>query len=59
MRKHVSFTIATGALALAMMVWAKGAVVAPHADPVRPAAGFTPSVMSNSYLPIQVLEETY
>ena len=60
MRKHVSFTIATGALALAMMVWAKAAVVAPHADPVRPAAGFTPSsLMSNSYLPIQVLEETY
>jgi hypothetical protein len=59
MRKHVTFTIATAAMALAMMVWANAAVFAPHSDPVRPAVGFTPYVMSNSYLPIQVLEETY
>ena len=59
MRKHATFTIATAAIALAMMVWAKAAVVAPHSDPVRPTVGFTPSVISNSYLPIQVLEETY
>ena len=59
MRKHITFTIATAALALAMIVWAKAAVVATHTDAVRPAVAFTPHIMSNSYLPIQVLEETY
>ena len=59
MRKHISFTIATAAIALAMMVWAKSAVVATHADAVRPAVGLTLHIMSNSYLPIQVLDETY
>jgi hypothetical protein len=59
MRKHVNFTVATAVLAVAMISWAKSAVVATHADPARPAVGITTYVMPNSYLPIQVLEEAY
>jgi hypothetical protein len=59
MRKHLTFAIATGVVAVAMIVWAKAAVVAPHADTLRPGLAFTPQVMSNSYLPIQVLDKTY
>jgi hypothetical protein len=59
MRKHISFTIATAVLAVAMIFWAKSAVVATHADPARPAVGITTYVMPNSYLPIRVLDESY
>jgi hypothetical protein len=60
MRKHVTFTIAATIIGLAMMFWAKSAVVAIHVDAVRPAVGLSPyAVMSNSYLPIQVLDEVY
>jgi hypothetical protein len=60
MRKHISFTVAATILGLAMAFWAKSAVVATHADVVRPAVGLSPYVvMSTSYLPIQVLDETY
>jgi hypothetical protein len=60
MRKHISFTIATVVIGLAMMLWAKSAVVATYADVVRPTVGLTSyTVMSNSYLPIQVLDEAY
>jgi hypothetical protein len=59
MRKNITFTIATAALALTMMVWAKAAVVATHAEAVRPAVSLPPSVMTNSYLPIRALDEVY
>ena len=59
MRKHITFTTATVALALAMMVWAKAAVVASHNAPIRPSGGHEPYVISNSYLPVHALEEVY
>jgi hypothetical protein len=60
MRKHISFTIATTVIGLAMMFWAESAVVATHADVVWPAVGLSPYVvMSNSYLPVQVIDEVY
>jgi hypothetical protein len=60
MRKHISFTIAATIIGLAMIFWAKSVVVATNADAVRPAVGLSPYVvMSNSYLPIQVLDEVY
>jgi hypothetical protein len=60
MRKNISFTVATMIFALAMMLWARSAVVATKAEVVRPLIGTSPNfVMSNSYLPIQVLDETY
>ena len=59
MRKHISFTVATAVLAVAMISWAKSAVVATRADAPRPAVGMTTNVMPNSYLPIRVLDEAY
>jgi hypothetical protein len=60
MRKHISFTIAATILGLAMIFWARSAVVATNADVVWPAVGLSPYVvMSDSYLPIQVLDEAY
>ncbi len=53
MRKHISFTIAATVFGLAMIFWARSAVVATNADVVRPAVGLSPYVvMSDSYLPI-------
>jgi hypothetical protein len=57
MRKNITFTITTAVLALTMMVWAKAAVLATHAEDVRPVVSLAPSVMSNSYLPIRALDE--
>jgi hypothetical protein len=59
MRKQIACATATALMALAMLFWAKSAVVAIHADAVRQAVGLAPNVMSNPYLPIQVLEEAY
>lgn len=60
MRKQISFIIATTIFGLAMIFWAESAVVATNPDVVRPAVGLTPYVvMSNSYLPIQTLDEAY
>jgi hypothetical protein len=60
MRKHASFAVATAIVALAMIFWAKSSVVATHAEVARPKAGLSPYVvMTNSYLPIQLLEEAY
>ena len=59
MRKHITFTTATAALALVMMVWANAAVVASHREQIRPSGGLGPYVMSNSYLPIRALDEVY
>ena len=60
MRKHISFTIAATKLGLAMIFWARSAVVATNADVVRPAVGPSPYVVtSDSYLPNQVLDEAY
>jgi hypothetical protein len=59
-RKNISFTVAATILGLGMMLWAKSAVVASQADVVRPPVGTSANVViSNSYLPIQVLDETY
>jgi hypothetical protein len=59
-RKNISFTVAATILGLSMMLWAKSAVVATQVDVVRPPVGTSPNVViSNSYLPIQVLDETY
>jgi hypothetical protein len=59
MRKQIVCATATAAIALAMLLWAKSAVVNGHADAVRPAVGHAPQVMANPYLPIQVLQEAY
>jgi hypothetical protein len=60
MRKHTSFAMAAAMMALATIFWVKSSVVATHADVVRPRVGLSPYVvMSNPYLPIQVLEEVY
>jgi hypothetical protein len=60
MRKNISFTISATIFGLGMMLWARSAVVATHADVIRPPVGTSAYVViSNSYLPIQVLEETY
>jgi hypothetical protein len=58
MRKHISFSMAAAIMALAMIFSAKSSVVATHVDVVRPKVG-SYVAMSNSYLPIQVLEEAY
>jgi hypothetical protein len=60
MRKNASFATAAAVMALTMIFWAKSSVVATHADVVRPMVGSSLYVvMSNSYLPIQRLEEAY
>jgi hypothetical protein len=60
MRKHTSFAVAATIIGLAMIAWAESSVVATHDDTVRPQVGLSPYVvMSNSYLPIRVLEEAY
>jgi hypothetical protein len=60
MRKHISFAMAATIVVLAMISWAESSVVATNEDTVRPKVGLSPYVvMSNSYLPIQVLEEAY
>jgi hypothetical protein len=60
MRKNISFTVAATILGLSMMLWAKSAVVASQADVARPPVGTSANVViSNSYLPIQALDETY
>ncbi len=60
MRKHASFAVAATIMALAMIFWAKSSVVATNADVVRPKVGPSPYVvMTNSYLPIQVIDEVY
>ena len=57
MRKNISFTVAATIFGLGMMLWAKSAVVATQ---LRPPVGTSAYVViSNSYLPIQVLDETY
>jgi hypothetical protein len=58
-RKQIACATATAAIALAMLLLAKSAVVNSHADAVRPAVGLAAQVMANPYLPIQVLEEAY
>jgi hypothetical protein len=59
-RKNISFTVAATILGLGMMLWAKAAVVASQAEVARPTVGTSANVViSNSYLPIQVLDETY
>jgi hypothetical protein len=59
-RKNISFTVAATIFGLGMMLWAKSAVVASQADVARPPVGTSANVViSNSYLPIQVLDETY
>jgi hypothetical protein len=58
-RKQIACATATAAIALAMLLWAKSAVVNSHADAVRLAVGLAAQVMANPYLPIQVLEEAY
>ena len=58
--KNISFTVAATIFGLSMLLWAKSAVVATQADVIRPQVVTSPYVvMSNSYLPIQVLDETY
>ena len=58
--KNISFTVAATIIGLSMLLWAKSAAVATQADVVRPQVVTSPYVvMSNSYLPIQVLDETY
>jgi hypothetical protein len=60
MRKHFSLAMAATIMALAMVFWAKSSVVATDADIPRPKVGLSPhTVMSNPYLPIQVLDEVY
>jgi hypothetical protein len=60
MRKNISFTVAATILGLSMVLWAKSAVVASQVGVARPPVGTSASVViSNSYLPIQVLDETY
>jgi hypothetical protein len=60
MRKHASFAIAATIMALAMIFWARSSVVATNADIIRPKVGLSPYVvMSNPYLPIQVIDEVY
>jgi hypothetical protein len=60
MRKHTSFAIAATIMGLAMIFWAKASVVATNADFARPKVALSPYVvMSNSYLPIQVIDEVY
>jgi len=60
MRKHTSFAMAAAIIALAVTFWAKSTVVATNADTVRPKVGLSPYVvMSNPYLPIQVMDEVY
>jgi hypothetical protein len=60
MRKHTSFAMAAGMMALAMIFWAKSSVVATNADVARPKAALSSYVvMSNPYLPIQVISEVY
>jgi hypothetical protein len=55
MRKNISFTVAATIFGLGMMLW-----VATRADVLRPPVGTSAYVViSNSYLPIQVLDETY
>jgi hypothetical protein len=59
-RKNISFTVAATIFGLGLMLWAGSAVVATQADVVRPLIGTSPHlVISNSYLPIQALDETY
>src|ERR1700730_3664276 len=54
MRKNISFTVAATIFGLGMMLWAKSAVVATQ---LRPPVGTSAYVViSNSYLPIHVLE---
>jgi hypothetical protein len=60
MCKNASFATAAAIMALTMIFWAKSSVVATHADLVGPMVGSSPYVvMTNSYLPIQQLEEAY
>jgi hypothetical protein len=60
MRMNISFTVAATIFGVGMMLWAKSAVVATQADVVRPPVRTSAYVViSNSYLPIQVLDETY
>jgi hypothetical protein len=60
MRKNISFTVAATIIGLGMTLWAQSAVVATQAHVVRRPVGTSAYVLvSNSYLPIQVLEETY
>jgi hypothetical protein len=60
MRKNITFAIVATIMGLSMIVWAKSSVVTTHAEVIRPKAGSSPYVvMSNSYLPIQLIEEVY
>jgi len=60
MRKNTIFAIVATIMGLAMIVWAKSSVVTTHAEVIRPNVGSSPYVvMSNSYLPIQLIEEVY
>jgi len=59
MRKHAGFTLATMTIALATILWGRSAIIANHAEHIRPAVGFATHVMSNSYLPIQELDAAY
>jgi hypothetical protein len=58
MCKPIAFATAA-VIALAIVLWAKSAVVGSHADVVRPAVSLAPQVMANPYLPIRALEEAY
>jgi hypothetical protein len=59
MRKRIACATAAAVIALAMLLWAKSAVINSHADAVRPAVSLAPQVMANPYLPIRALEEAY
>ena len=60
MRNNINFTVAATIFGLGMMLWAKSAVVASQTGVARPPVGTSANVViSNSYLPIQVLDETY
>lgn len=60
MRKNTTFAIVATIMGLAMIVWVKSSVVTTHAEVIRPKVGSSPYVvMSNSYLPIQLIEEVY
>ncbi len=60
MRKNTAFAIAATIMGLAMIFWAKSAVVATHAEVTRPKVVSSPYVvMSNPYLRIHAVEQFY
>jgi hypothetical protein len=59
MRKNTGFAIATTMLGVAMIFWARSAVLATGAD-IRPKAGVgIYEVVPSGYLPIQSIEPAW